>query len=112
MSDRDHAMFYEGDPEEVSHYGKYGWEVDASSFPDKERLRGKIVNALEEDLANENYEYEPVQQVAYEEATIDEIVDSFFPEDIISSAEGYDNGSYLECFNNDFYHIISTAKSL
>lgn len=95
MSDWDHAMFYEGDPEEVSRYGKHGWEVDASSFPDKETLRDKIAKALKDDLANENYEYEPVQQIADGEATIDEIADSFFPEDIITSAGGYDNSEYL-----------------
>ena len=88
MSDYGHAMFAES-RESVEHYGGIEWQVDASRYPDRESLEPKIREAIEFGKENEQLPQgitDPIEWYG-----VDSVVDAFFPEDIVDSAEAYDN---------------------
>jgi hypothetical protein len=92
MSDYGHAMFVFGDADNVAHYGNIIWTVDGNKYPGEATLRELIFNALENDDLPTSLED------MIEDFGKDEIVDSFFPEDIVNSAEAYDNADLVWWF--------------
>ncbi|GAB6170526.1 hypothetical protein JCM15765_33260 [Paradesulfitobacterium aromaticivorans] len=93
MSDWGHAMFC-NDQERVENYGEYGWAFDENNGVNIADIRDAIIEAWELDREQGftgDFGNQVFEGSAYYDMTGEEVADSFDPEDIVDSAEAYDD---------------------
>jgi hypothetical protein len=89
MSDWGHAMFSDS-AENVEGYGEVCWTVDVDKLTTIEEMEILIREAIEYCLENGTLNAGMEDSIKY--YGIEETVASFFPDNIVDSAEAYDNG--------------------
>lgn len=101
MSSWGHAMFAE-DPYSVAHYGKNAYYFDSSQAVDIYDLRDDIIDQWDEDMEDG---YFP----KYLDGISGEVIfPEFAPEDIVNSAEAWDNEEMLQWI----YHTILEPRDI
>lgn len=92
MSDYGHAMFAENH-NSVEHYGKNLFIFDGSNAISTEKLKGLIKKEWKK--SQRSGDFGPNISSDIETLSADEVAESFAPQDIVDSADSYDNGEML-----------------
>ena len=90
MSDYGHAMFVLDDRDRVDNYGKYEHHYDGGGGVKIEDLYEAITAAWEG-----AEEWERIKTIS-PQLTAEEVCEMFTPEDIVDSANGFDNGEAMQ----------------
>lgn len=98
MSDWGSAMFADN-PEGLEHYGKQAWSVNHEDLTDIDDLMPEIKKQLQEDYdSGKIYSYFEDGEIPEEndELDVDAMASLYNPQDIVMSAEAYDNNHYYQ----------------
>ena len=104
MSDWGHAMFVDNE-DSSSTYGCYLFLYNGSESVNIEDLKDVITNAWNKSADNFTLPF------GYENIDAEDIFNAFNPEDIVMSADGWDNGDLLTWFC-EFVAIANDIKAI
>ena len=99
MSAWGHAMFVD-DPYSSETYGDFAFGVEHSELVRIDELRDEILAKMREDYENGELPDDMEYAIDQNGLSFEELADEYAPEDIVISAQGWDNGQFVEWFYN------------
>ena len=99
MSAWGHAMFVD-DPYSSETYGDFAFGVEHSELVRIDELRDEILAKMREDYENDELPEDMEYAIDQNGLSFEELADEYAPEDIVMSAQGWDNGQFVEWFYN------------
>ena len=88
------------DPYSSETYGDYAFGVEHRELVRIDELRDEILAKMREDYENGELPEDMEYAIDQNGLSFEELADEYAPEDIVMSAQGWDNGQFVEWFYN------------